>query len=198
MTAAARAASSRRSDSTYVPMPAGTPYAMTSITPPNVSAFALASSMRATMRSSASLSSVRTGEASRAATSSGPGSGVLSLSTPAPPIEITWLTVRMPATCSRNSAATSPSATRDAVSRALDRSSTGRASSKPYLRMPVRSACPGRGRLNGALRPSRASSWSSGSALITSVHFGHSVLPISMAIGDPNVLPNRTPVSRRT
>ena len=46
--------------------------------------------------------------------------------------------------------------------------------------------------------PSRASSWSSGSALITSVHFGHSVLPISMAIGDPNVLPNRTPVSRRT
>ena len=113
-------------------------------------------------------------------------------------MEITCDTVRMPNACSRNRAATAPSATRDAVSRALERSSTGLASSNPYLRMPVRSACPGRGLLSGALRPSRGRSWSSGSALITSVHFGHSVFAISMATGDPRVSPKRTPVSRRT
>src|SRR5664280_1557767 len=43
-------------------------------------------------------------------------------------------------------------ATRAAVSRAEARSSTGRASSKPYLRIPARSAWPGRGRVSGALR----------------------------------------------
>jgi len=42
--------------------------------------------------------------------------------------------------CFRNSRATSPSATRAAVSRALARSSTGRASSNPYFCMPARSA----------------------------------------------------------
>ena len=155
--------------------------------------------MRAIIRASAALSRVRTGEASRAATSSGMGSGAdAGSSTPAPPMEITCATVRMPSDCSRNNAATAPSATREAVSRALERSSTGRASSKPYLRMPVRSAWPGRGRLSGALRPSRGRSWSSGSALMTWVHLGHSVLPISMAIGEPSVSPCRTPVSSRT
>ena len=172
---------------------------MTSTTPPKVSALAFASSMRAIIRASAALSRVRTGEASRAATSSGAGSGAdAESSTPAPPMEITCATVRMPSDCSRNNAATAPSATREAVSRALERSSTGRASSKPYLRMPVRSAWPGRGRLSGALRPSRGRSWSSGSALMTWVHLGHSVLPISMAIGEPSVSPCRTPVSSRT
>ena len=199
MTALANAASSLRSDSTYVPIPAGTPYTTTSITPPKVSAFSLASSMRAIICCSAVLSNVRTGEASNASRSSGFGSTAFCGSVmPAPPIDSTWETVRMPNVCSRNCLATSPKATRDAVSRALERSSTGRASSKPYLRMPVRSACPGRGRDSGALRPSRGMSWSSGSALITSVHFGHSVLAISMATGEPMVSPKRTPVSMRT
>src|SRR6202453_4591963 len=54
----------------------------------------------------------------------------------------TWLSSRR---------ATSPSATRAAVSRALARSRTGRASSKPYFCIPVRSACPGRGRVSGAV-----------------------------------------------
>ena len=195
--APASAASRRRSDSTYVPSPAGTPYAMTSMTPPSVSADAFASSMRSIMRCSASLSRVLTGDASRASRSSGTGNGASS-SMPTPPMEMTCATVRMDSACSRKFAATAPKATREAVSRALDLSRMGRASVKPYLRMPVRSACPGRGRLSGALRPVSGNSWSSGSALMTSVHLGHSVLPISMEIGEPKVEPWRTPVSRRT
>ena len=53
----------------------------------------------------------------------------------------------------RKARATAPSATRAAVSRALARSSTGRASSNPYFCMPVRSAWPGLGRVSGAPRP---------------------------------------------
>ena len=90
--------------------------------------------------------------------------------------------------------ATVPSTTRAAVSRALARSSTGRASSKPYFVMPARSACPGRGRVSGALRARSAiSSGSTGSAAITVSHFGHSVLPMRTATGPPWVTPCRTP-----
>ncbi len=75
--------------------------------------------------------------------------------------------------------ATSPRATRAAVSRALARSSTGRASVKSYFCIPTRSACPGRGRVRAALRacPFKISA-STGSAAITLAHFGHSVLAI--------------------
>src|SRR4029450_9016311 len=70
-----------------------------------------------------------------------------------------------------------PTATRAAVSRAEARSSTGRASPKPYFCMPVRSAWPGRGRVRGTPRPVAVASGSStGSGLITSIHFGHSVV----------------------
>jgi hypothetical protein len=92
-----------------------------------------------------------------------------------------------------------PKATRAAVSRAEARSSTGRASSKAYLRMPTRSAWPGRGRVSGALRARFSFSGSStGSADITSTHFGHSVLPISIATGPPWLTPRRTPPRIRT
>ena len=84
------------------------------------------------------------------------------------PIDDVWLTSRTPEACCEQRLATAPSATRAAVSRALARSSTGRASSKPYFCMPTRSAWPGRGRVSGALRASSASSAAStGSALIT-------------------------------
>ncbi len=78
--------------------------------------------------------------------------------------------------------ATLPAATRAAVSRADARSSTSRASAKPYFCMPARSAWPGRGRV-------RTRSGVPGSGDISSVHFGHSVLAISIAIGDPSVRP---------
>ena len=85
-----------------------------------------------------------------ASRSAGVGSGP---STASPsPIDTTCETTSAPSTARRNCWATVPSATRAAVSRADARSSTGRASSKPYFCMPARSACPGRGRVSGALR----------------------------------------------
>ena len=93
-----------------------------------------------------------------------------------------------------DSLATTPTATRAAVSRALARSRIGRASVWPYFCIPARSACPGRGRVNGALRACAASSsGSTGSAAITVRHFGHSELPIRIATGLPSVRPCRTP-----
>ena len=82
-----------------------------------------------------------------------------------------------------------PAATRAAVSRAEARSSTSRASVKPYFCMPARSAWPGRGWVSGvAVSP--------GAGDISSVHFrSHSELPISMATGEPSVRPWRMPVS---
>ncbi len=51
--------------------------------------------------------------------------------------------------------ATAPAATRAAVSRAEARSSTSRASVKPYFCMPGRSACPGRGLVRRLLGDAR-------------------------------------------
>ena len=82
-----------------------------------------------------------------------------------------------------------PAATRAAVSRAEARSSTSRASSKPYFSIPGRSACPGRGWVSTLLG-------APGSGDISSVHFGHSVLAISIATGEPSVRPWRMPPSR--
>jgi hypothetical protein len=67
------------------------------------------------------------------------GSGVAG-STAALPMLTTWLSTSMPYAWRSSALATVPSATRAAVSRALARSSTGRASSKPYFCMPTRSA----------------------------------------------------------
>ena len=55
--------------------------------------------------------------------------------------------------CASSALASMPAATRAAVSRAEARSSTSRASVKPYFCMPARSAWPGRGWVSGALGP---------------------------------------------
>jgi hypothetical protein len=111
----------------------------------------------------------------------------------------TWDTMRTSRACARNAEATAPRATRVAVSRALERSRTGRASSKPYFCIPTRSACPGRGRVSGALRACPSSSaGSTGSAAITRSHFGHSVLAMRRATGPPRVQPCRTPPRNST
>ena len=68
---------------------------------------------------------------------------------PPAPMRTTWLRISMPKR--RSSAlATPPAATRAAVSRALARSRIGRRSPVPYLSIPARSACPGRGSVIGA------------------------------------------------
>ena len=149
------------------------------------------------MAALASESRQRTGSASSRATSSGWGQTPSGAS--AAPMDTTCETSRAPTTWWRNAWATAPRATRAAVSRALARSSTGRASSKPYFCMPARSAWPGRGRVSGALRASPSSSSAgTGSALMTRCHFGHSLLPMRMAIGPPWVRPCRTPPSSST
>ena len=75
-----------------------------------------------------------------------------------PPSSTTWVTTLDADGLLRGTQlATAPSATRAAVSRALARSRTGRASSKSYFCMPTRSAWPGRGRVSGALRASASS-----------------------------------------
>jgi len=100
----------------------------------------------------------------------------------------------MPSACLTSALATTPTATRAAVSRALARSRIGRASVCPYFCMPARSAWPGRGRVSGALRAwAASSSGSTGSAAITVRHLGHSELPIRIATGLPSVTPCRTP-----
>ena len=76
--------------------------------------------------------------------------------------------------------ASAPAATRAAVSRALARSSTLRASSKPYFCIPTRSAWPGRGWCSGF-------SVTPGAGDISSCHFGHSVLWITIETGEPSV-----------
>ncbi len=93
---------------------------------------------------------------------------------PWPPASSTTCeTISMPAVSFRYERATAPSATRAAVSRALARSSTGRASSRSYFCMPARSAWPGRGRVSGALRASPArTSGSTGSAAMTCFPLG--------------------------
>ena len=97
----------------------------------------------------------------------------------------TWLSSRL---------ATSPSATRAAVSRALARSSTGRASAWPNFCIPARSAWPGRGLVSGAFLAWASSvAWSTGSGDMTVSHFGHSVFAILIATGPPSVRPCRTP-----
>ena len=52
---------------------------------------------------------------------------------------------------------------------------------------------PGRGRVSGAPRPRPSLAGSTGSGLMTSCHFGHSVLPMRSAMGLPRLSPWRTP-----
>ena len=91
-----------------------------------------------------------------------------------------------------------PAATRAAVSRAEARSSTSRASAKPYFCMPARSAWPGRGWVSGACgRTVLGPTATSPCCHLSGLRF-HSVLAISMATGEPSVRPWRTPPTRVT
>ena len=93
-------------------------------------------------------------------------------------METTWLRIVIPTDCSKNFLAIAPSATREAVSRALARSRIGLASSKSYFCIPTKSAWPGRGLVSGALRAKFSiSSNGTGSADITFSHLGHSLFP---------------------
>ena len=190
--------SSRRSQWTWLPSPGGSPYASTSTTPPRVSPSFCAASISATMAALAAGSRQRTGSASSRADVVRLGPDAVGSGGAADGDD-----VGRPAghrgPGARNACATAPRATRAAVSRALARSSTGRASSNPYFCIPARSAWPGRGRVSGALRarPARVSA-GTGSALMTCSHFGHSVLPIRTATGPPWVRPCRTPPSSST
>ena len=90
--------------------------------------------------------------------------------------------------------ANAPAATRAAVSRALARSRTSRASVKPYFCIPARSAWPGRTFVSGsAVAP--------GAGSISLCHLSernHSLFLISMATGEPRVRPWRTPPTKVT
>ena len=93
-------------------------------------------------------------------------------------MDTTWLKIVIPTACSRKLRAIAPSATLAAVSRALALSKIGRASSKSYFCIPTKSACPGLGRVSGALRAKfTISSSGTGSADITFSHLGHSLFP---------------------
>jgi len=122
------------------------------------------------------------------------GPGMTSAGAFTSPIATTWLRISAPRTWLSRRLATSPSATRAAVSRALARSSTGRASVWPNFCIPARSACPGRGLVSGAFLAWPSSvAWSTGSGDMTVSHLGHSVFAILIATGPPSVRPCRTP-----
>ena len=91
--------------------------------------------------------------------------------------------------CASSWRASVPAATRDAVSRALARSSTSRTSVCPYLRAPARSAWPGRGRVTSARLAPVAPSGISFSTCIVCCQLTQSRLRMSMAIGAPVVRP---------
>ncbi len=100
----------------------------------------------------------------------------------------TWLRIWVP--YRRSSAlATPPAATRAAVSRALARSRIGRRSSVPYLSIPARSACPGRGSVIGSTADS-----GSQTAMRSADQFGKSRFAISSVRGLPIVRPWRRPL----
>jgi hypothetical protein len=199
MTAAASAASSRRSHWTYDPSPMGTPVATTSNTPPTVSPASRASSIRAIIAASASGSGQRSGDASASSRLRLAFAG----STATPPTSAVNDQASMPSS-RRNARATPPAATRAAVSRADARSRTFRTSSCPYFNAPARSPWPGRTRVTGVERlsppsiaaaSSPASASLSGSTCMTRVQFSQSRLAISSWIGDPSVRPCRTPAT---
>ena len=84
----------------------------------------------------------------------------------------------------RNRLQMAAAATRAVVSRADARSRMSRASSRSYLRMPVRSAWPGRTRVTARLRAD-AGRRRRGAGSMISCQFFQSRLWISIAIGDP-------------
>ena len=155
--------------------------------PPRLSPSFAAASISAIILASAAGSAQRTGDSSMRARSSGSGRCA---SADAPPIPTTCEMTDTPSGLS-NALASAPAATRATVSRALARSSTSRASLKPYFCIPVRSACPGRGWVSGFFV-------APGCGDISSCHTSlrnHSVFLMRIDTGDPRVRPWRMPPS---
>ena len=86
-----------------------------------------------------------------------------------------------------------PAATRAVVSRADARSRMSRASSRSYLRRPVRSAWPGRRRRHLALAALGGILSARGAGSMISGQFFQSRFGMTIAIGEPMVSPARTP-----
>ncbi len=190
MIAAPMRPSSLRSHETCEPSPTGSPSATTSQMPPRVLPARLAASMRSIMSASAFASSVRSCEASDASLRfAGIGSG---RSASTPPRCTRWLPTETPS-CSSRRRAMAPAATRAVVSRADARSRMSRASSRSYLRIPVRSAWPGRTRVTARRRSVPSASVSRGAGSMIACQFAQSRLRMSIAMGPPNVSPARTP-----
>ena len=119
------------------------------------------------------------------------GPGRLSAPTCSEPMATTWLTTAVPSRA-RRALARQPAATRAAVSRADARLQDVAGVVEAVFLHPgqVGVTRAGFGQDLGRRRP--------GSGDISCSHFGHSVLPISMATGDPRVRPWRMPASRIT
>ena len=185
MSSAARRPSSLRSQWTCDPNPGGNPKASTSTTPPSESPSACAASMAITIAAPVPGSRHLTGEESMRSRSAGEGR-FESSGTAASPIRTTCDRISIPR-AARSERATVATATRAAVSRALARSRTSRASSKSYLSIPTRSAWPGRGRV-------RARPPGSPSIGITCAHFwSYSEFLTMRATGLPSVRDPLTP-----
>ena len=116
--------------------------------PPRQSPSLAAALISATIAASAPASKQRTSDSSTAARSAGPGRSAAFERTAAH-LDDVGDDRRCRARAS-SSLASVPAATRAAVSRAEARSSTSRASVKPYFCMPARSAWPGRTWVSGA------------------------------------------------
>src|SRR5260370_1075867 len=145
--------------------------------------------MSATMRRDASGSGHRTDDASMSAIVT------VSTSTRSTPMSvwpIDWVKLKISTpNVPRSLRATAPAATRVAVSRADDRSSTFRTSVWPYLSAPARSAWPGRSRVTGlGAKPSV-------DAVISAVQFAWSLFSSTKVTGLPMVNPPRTPLAMR-
>ncbi len=172
---------------TWLPSPGGTPVTTISNAPPRLSPDSLALSIAFFIFSETTLSGHLTSLDSaslKLLEGSFPRAFEEHLT---PPISTTKLTTFMP-NSERNSFATAPTATLAAVSLALERSRISLTSSVPYFKTPVRSACPGLGRVTAsafeALR---------GSTAIRSSQLAQSRLGITRVTGEPRVLPNLTP-----
>ena len=187
--ACARRPSSLRSHCTWLPRPGGTPVATTSNTPPSVSPACEAVRMASRILASAAASAHDRSLARARRLSSARGSSPSSTVTD--PIATTRAKTSMPSAPS-SLRHTAPTAVRDAVSRALARSSTSRRSCRSCFRPPARSAWPGRGRVSASGGEGR------GPVPMRSSQLWWSRFVIDIAIGEPSVSPPRTPPTSST
>ena len=183
--AAPRRASRRRSHSTPLPRPAGTPRTETTKVPPKVSPSPRARSMgAASIASPSSVAHPRGEVRARSHPASSRGGG-----TETPPMESTAPRTAMPQWARRRRAKV-PATVRGAVVRAEARSSTSRMSPWRYLRAPARSACPGRG---AVMRRASIASGEVCQGSMAGAHRSASALARATPTGAPVVRPFLSP-----